>query len=80
MELNVYRKSDVARGTGSGISHVDTGSTRPYGITRKSACYVGVSNAERYFQNAAFERRQGQKPEAFVSYSACERASKAHAW
>lgn len=59
-ELNFYSKSDVARGTGSGFSDIDTGLRLRYEITRKFAPYVGVAYGGRLFQSATFARREGE--------------------
>jgi copper resistance protein B len=61
-EVNFYSKSDVARGTGSGLSDIDAGLRLRYEITRKVAPYIGVSYAGRFFQSANFARQQGEKP------------------
>ncbi|MDQ2744999.1 MAG: copper resistance protein B [Chloroflexota bacterium] len=61
-EINLYSKSDIARGVGSGLSDIDTGLRLRYEITRKFAPYVGVAYAGRFFQSAAFARREGETP------------------
>lgn len=62
VELNAYSKSDIARGTGSGLSDIDTGLRLRYEITRKFAPYIGVAYAGRFFQSANFARRAGESP------------------
>ena len=58
VELNFYGKSDVARGSGSGLSDIDAGLRLRYEVTRKLAPYAGVSYAGRFFQSADFARRE----------------------
>ena len=62
VELNLYSKSDAARGTGSGLSDIDSGLRLRYEITRKFAPYIGVAYAGRFFQSAIFARREGESP------------------
>jgi copper resistance protein B len=62
IEVNFYSKSDTARGTGSGLSDIDTGLRLRYEITRKIAPYVGVAYAGRFYQAADFGRRERQSP------------------
>lgn len=61
-EMNFYSKSDVARGTGSGLSDIDAGLRLRYELTRKFAPYIGVSYTGRFFQSADFARQEGEKP------------------
>ena len=61
-EINFYSKSDVARGTGSGISDIDAGLRLRYEFTRKFAPYVGVSYVGRFFQSSDFARRAQETP------------------
>lgn len=63
VELNLYGKSDAARGTGSGLSDIDTGLRLRYEITRKLAPYIGVAYAGRFFQSAEFARHEGESPD-----------------
>lgn len=62
VELNVYSKADPARGIGSGLSDIDTGLRLRYEISRKFAPYIGVAYSGRFFQSAAFARREGESP------------------
>jgi copper resistance protein B len=62
VELNLYSKSDVARGVGSGVSDIDTGLRLRYEITRKLAPYVGIAYAGRFFQSANYARQEGESP------------------
>ena len=62
VELNFYSKADTPRGTGSGLSDIDTGLRLRYEITRKFAPYVGIAYAGRFYQAADIGRREGQSP------------------
>jgi len=59
-ELNFYSKSQVARGTGSGFSDIDTGLRLRYEISRKFAPYIGVAYTGRFFQSATYARAEGE--------------------
>jgi copper resistance protein B len=61
-ELNVYSKADVARGTGSGFSDIDTGLRLRYEISRKFAPYIGVAYTGRFFQSARYAQQAGESP------------------
>ena len=61
-ELDFYSKSDVARGTGSGFSAIDTGLRLRYEISRKFAPYIGVVYEGRFFQSATYAREEGEAP------------------
>lgn len=61
-ELNFYSKSDVARGTGSGFSDIDTGLRLRYEISRKFAPYIGVAYTGRFFQSASYAQTEGLAP------------------
>jgi len=63
-ELNFYSKSDVARGTGSGFSDIDTGLRLRYEISRKFAPYIGVVYTGRFFQSADYARQEGEPASA----------------
>ena len=60
VEVNFYSKADAARGTGSGLSEIDTGLRLRYEFTRKLAPYVGVAYTGRFFQSERFAREQGE--------------------
>jgi copper resistance protein B len=56
-ELNFYSKSDPKRGTGSGLSDLDTGIRVRYEISRKFAPYVGFAYAGKYGDTATYARQ-----------------------
>ncbi len=58
-ELNFYNKSDPSRGTGSGLSELDTGLRLRYEISRKFAPYIGVAYAGKFGETADFTRDEG---------------------
>jgi copper resistance protein B len=59
-ELNFYSKSDPRRGTGSGLSDLDTGIRVRYEISRKFAPYVGFAYAGKYGDSKTYARRAGE--------------------
>lgn len=59
-ELNLYSKSDPGRGTGPGLSDLDTGLRLRYEISRKFAPYIGVTYHGIYGQAARFAQREGE--------------------
>jgi copper resistance protein B len=59
-ELNFYSKADPGRGTGPGLSEIDTGLRLRYEITRKFAPYIGVAYQGLYGQTARFAQREGE--------------------
>jgi copper resistance protein B len=59
-ELNFYSKNDPGRGTGSGLSDLDTGIRVRYEISRKFAPYVGFVYAGKYGDTATYARRAGE--------------------
>jgi copper resistance protein B len=59
-ELNFYSKSDPKRGTGSGLSDLDTGIRVRYEISRKFAPYVGFAYTGKYGDAASFARQAGE--------------------
>ncbi len=60
-ELNLYGKSDTARGIGSGLSDVKVGMRLRYEFTRQFAPYVGVEWAGKYGDSKEFMRAAGEK-------------------
>ncbi|GBQ27945.1 copper resistance protein B [Gluconacetobacter azotocaptans] len=61
VELNVYSASDRARGTGSGLSDIDTGLRLRYEWRRKFAPYIGVAYHGTFDQAASMARGQGAR-------------------
>ena len=59
-ELNFYNKSDPGRGTGSGLSELDTGLRLRYEISRKFAPYIGAAYAGKFGETADFTRAEGE--------------------
>jgi copper resistance protein B len=59
-ELNFYSKNDPGRGTGSGLSDIDTGIRIRYEISRKFAPYVGFAYAGKYGDTATYARQAGE--------------------
>jgi copper resistance protein B len=59
-ELNFYNKADPGRGTGSGLSDIDTGLRLRYELSRKFAPYIGVAYQALYGQTARFARQSGE--------------------
>jgi copper resistance protein B len=62
IEMNFYNKSDPARGTGTGLSDLDSGVRLGYQISRKFAPYIGSTYSSSFGETAAFTRRAGQPP------------------
>jgi len=62
LELNLYSKSDPARGLGSGLADLDSGFRLRYEISRKFAPYIGLTYENRFGQTAAIARSAGEKP------------------
>ncbi len=60
VELNFYNKDDRARGTGSGLSEIDTGMRLRYEFSRKFAPYIGFAYNGKYGDTANFARRAGE--------------------
>lgn len=60
-ELNFYSQDDRARGTGSGLSDVDTGIRLRYEFSRKFAPYVGFAYDGKYGDAAKFARGNGER-------------------
>jgi copper resistance protein B len=59
-ELNFYSQDDPARGTGSGLSEIDTGIRLRYEFSRKFAPYIGFAYNGKYGDTANFARRAGE--------------------
>lgn len=60
-ELNFYSQDDRARGTGAGLSEVDTGIRLRYEFSRKFAPYVGFAYNGKYGDAAQFARADGEQ-------------------
>jgi copper resistance protein B len=60
LEMNFYSKSDPERGTGTGLSDIDTGIRLRYEITRKLAPHVGFAYAGRFGSAADLSRQAGE--------------------
>jgi copper resistance protein B len=60
VEMNFYSQDDSARGTGSGLSEIDTGIRLRYESSRKSAPYIGFAYDGTYGDTAAFARQDGE--------------------
>lgn len=58
-ELNFYSKSNPSRGTGSGLSEIDTGLRLRYEITRKFGPYIGAAYNGKFDEAADFTRANG---------------------
>ncbi len=58
-ELNFYSKRNPSRGTGSGLSELDTGLRLRYEISRKFAPYIGVAYNGKFGETADFTRAEG---------------------
>jgi copper resistance protein B len=61
VELNAYSANDRARGTGSGLSDIDTGLRLRYEWHRKFAPYLGVTYRSTFDQAASMARARGQR-------------------
>lgn len=61
IELNLYGKSDQARGIGSGLSEAQTGLRLRYEFTRQFAPYIGVERVSTFGQTADLARAEGEK-------------------
>jgi len=60
-EVNFYSKQDARRGTGSGLSDIDTGLRLRYEITRQFAPYIGVTYEGRYGGTADLAHAAGER-------------------
>lgn len=58
-ELNFYSKSNPSRGTGSGLSELDTGLRLRYEISRKFAPYIGAAYTGAFGETADLTRAEG---------------------
>lgn len=61
VELEVYGKSDPARGLGAGLSHVDAGLRLRYEFRREFAPYAGVVWVRKFFGTADLARSAGER-------------------
>lgn len=61
VELNVYGKSDTARGIGSGLTESQAGIRLRYEFSRQFAPYIGVERARKFGQTADLARDEGEK-------------------
>nr|WP_317135292.1 copper resistance protein B [Nguyenibacter vanlangensis] len=59
-ELNAYSAADRARGTGAGLSDLDTGLRLRYEWHRKFAPYLGVAYHDLFGRSARFSHERGQ--------------------
>lgn len=60
VEMNFYSQDDPERGTGSGLSEIDTGIRLRYEFSRKFAPYIGFAYNGSYGDTAAFARQDGE--------------------
>ncbi len=58
-ELNLYGKSNMENGVGSGLSDATLGMRLRYEFSRQLAPYVGIERITRFGQTADFARRAG---------------------
>lgn len=68
-EVNWYGASDMARGTGTGLSSLDAGLRLRYEVTREFAPYIGINWARKYGNTANLARLKGE-PVNDVLYTA----------
>ena len=61
IEVNMYGKSDEARGIGSGLSEAQAGLRLRYEFTRQIAPYIGVERAGTFGRTADLARAEGEK-------------------
>ena len=59
-ELEIYGKSDPARGLGAGLSSLETGLRLRYEVRREFAPYVGLTWQRKFFGTADFAREEGE--------------------
>lgn len=60
VELNLYSKSDEARGNGAGLSDIDTGLRLRYEIWRKFAPYVALTYDGYFYQARRFAQQHDE--------------------
>ena len=60
VELEIYGKSDPARGIGSGLSSVETGLRLRYEVRRELAPYIGITWDRKLFGTADQARAEGE--------------------
>ena len=60
VEMNFYSQDDPERGTGSGVSEIDTGIRLRYEFSRKFAPYIGFAYNGSYGDTATFARQDGE--------------------
>jgi copper resistance protein B len=63
-ELDLYTKSDPARGIGSGFSSFEGGVRLRYEITRKFAPYIGVNYEQKFGGTKRFAIANGEDPDS----------------
>jgi len=61
VEVELYGKSDPARGRGKGLSTLETGLRLRYEVHRQFAPYVGLTWQRRFFGTADFARAAGEE-------------------
>lgn len=60
VEVDIYGKSDPARGLGAGVSTLDAGLRLRYEIRRELAPYVGVTWNRKFFGTADLAKAEGE--------------------
>jgi copper resistance protein B len=60
IEVNLYGKSDEARGIGSGLSDAAAGLRLRYEFTRQFAPYIGVERVSKFGETADLARSEGE--------------------
>ncbi|GBQ91705.1 copper resistance protein CopB [Asaia krungthepensis NRIC 0535] len=60
VELNIYSKADMARGSGAGFSDIDTGLRLRYEIWRKFAPYIALTYDGYFDQARRFARQRDE--------------------
>jgi len=59
VSANLYSRSDLERGTGSGLSDINAGLRLRYEVTRQFAPYVGVTWSRQFGRTADITRQSG---------------------
>ncbi len=54
VEVNFFGQNDIERGTGSGLSDIETGLRLRYEVTREFAPYIGINKTTLYGNTADF--------------------------